>query len=41
MAYKSNQKDYAKMFPGLEINADTIKTLKRGDNKEHYHELRT
>jgi len=36
MAYRNNQKNYAKMFPGVEINADTLKALKQGDNKENY-----
>ena len=36
MAHKNNQRNYGKLFPGVEINADTLKALKQGDNKENY-----
>ena len=36
MAHKNNQKNYEKLFPGVEINAETLQVLKQGDNKEHY-----
>jgi RNA polymerase sigma factor (sigma-70 family) len=36
VAYTRNKKDYAKLFPGVEIDPVILKALKQGDRKEDY-----
>jgi RNA polymerase sigma factor (sigma-70 family) len=38
MAYNPYQPDYAKLYPGVEIDADTLNALKEGDRKTEYLE---